>query len=272
MLNRLWEENKRFLLIAGSGLAVFLILNSIIGGYISMVDGVVKKSSLLAKECRDLLSQVKPLSAEKKRLEELTAHETQLRKELELPPEKELEKFDKTSPLLQFNGAIDRAWGVAKEKANQVGLVVPEKLGPNDFGADKQADQHDYASHYTFLSVARRALVSLIDAGMTEIARPQLEDEEALEVIKDDSSVQCLLRTVRFKVAGPYDSYLKLLKSLQAPESFLQVGVSLSTPKGTTDDRTVRGDLRFTALSLLEGEKVPEKTGVKRPSAPRRAR
>jgi len=257
MIARLWQENRRFILISAAGLVVFLIADRLIESYlIERIDRLTRKSSELAQNCRKLLREIKPLAVERRRLEELTAHETQLRSELELPRESELEKLDKASPLVQFNGAVDRAWGQATEKANQAGVAVPEKLGPRDFKIEKADDESLYARHYAYLGVARRALHALIEAGMTELGRPRIGEDEALEVIKDDESVLCLLRSVRMTVAGPYESYVKCLKALQAPGSFLQVTIEKLAQK-PGDDRTVKGELMFTALSLVEGEPPP---------------
>lgn len=269
MIGRIWQENRRFLLVVGAGLAGFLIINSILGSYIARVESLTRKSSELAQNCRKLVRELKPLATERTRLKELMAHEVQLRSELELPPEKELEKLDKASLLVQFNGAVDRTWGQATEKANQAGIAVPEKLGPRDFGIESDDDANLYARHYAYLGVARRGLHALIDAGMVEIGRPRIEEEEPFEVIKDDTGVECLLRSVRFSVSGPFESFVKTLKLLQQPGAFLQVTVEKMAAK-PGDERLVKGDLRFTALSLVEGAPAAAEKPTNKPRLPSR--
>ncbi len=274
MLSRLWAENKRFILIAGSGLAVFLILNGILGGYLARVDGVLRKASLLEKDSRALLKDLKRYWDEKSRLSDYEKHEAQLRGELELPPEKEIDNLDKAAPLVQFNQAIDRAWGLAREKANQAAVAIPEKLGPQDFGVEKGDSDRDYERHYAYLGVIRRALHALIDAGMAEISRPELIQEDLLRVIPDDDGVSCMLRAVRFRVAGSYDSFIKVLKALQAPQSFIQVNIGSLAAKGAGDDRTVKGDLEFTTFRLVEGAEAAKdaRPAPKSQNRPKRAK
>jgi hypothetical protein len=115
MLQRIWTQNKNFILVAGAGLAVFLILNSFVGAYVVRVEGpkgLLAEASKIEKDVRSLHKELnRTYWEEKARLESYEKHEGTLRSELELPREKEVEKLDGAAPLVQFNQAIDRAWG-----------------------------------------------------------------------------------------------------------------------------------------------------------------
>jgi len=266
MLTKLWELNKRFLLITGSGLAVFLILNGFVGGCLDSVEGpkgLLTKSGELEREVRALHKYLYRYHEEKARLADYERHETALRGELELPAEPELARFDEGSALNQFNQAIDKTWGEAQDKANRANVPLPDKLGPQDFLIERKHGKKEYEGHYAYLGVVRRALVALIDAGMVEISRPDLIEEEMLPVVADDDSVSCLFRGVRFKVTGPYESFLRVLKALQAPQAFLQVNVRSLAAKSPGEERLLKGELEFTALRLVERSAAEADTAPK---------
>lgn len=257
MLTKLWEQNKRFLLLVGSGLVVFLILNGAVNGCLDQVDGpkgLYARVGQLEKEVRALHKELNPRYGEARaRLEDYRRHEEALRADIELPPEPELTRFDAASPLIQFNQAVDRTWGEALEKANRASIPLPEKLGPEDFWIEQRDDRPEYEGHYAYLGIVRRALGALIDAGVAEIGKPLLEDEDWLPIIEGNEQVACVLRSVRFKVLGSYDSVLRVLKSLQEPGKFLQVSVrSLARQTGSGDERLLRGELEFVAIRLVD--------------------
>jgi hypothetical protein len=280
MLAKLWEQNKRFILITGGGLAAFLFLTSILGGFVSNIDGPKGLLAKTAKQDKDVRALKKELTGfwdEKGRLEAYEKHEAALRADLELPPERELASFDDAAPLNQFNKAIDRVWGAALEKANRAGVGIPEKLGPQDFGVSRDDRRPDYERHYAYLGVIRRALGALVDAGMAEIGRPEIIEEELLPVLPDDESVSCLYRGVSLKVSGSYESFVRLLKSLQAPKDFLQVRIA-SLEEKSSDSTALKGELEFVSFRLVEGSEVAaaeaekEKAKQKTREKPRAAR
>lgn len=268
MFTKLWELNKRFLLITGSGLAVFLILNGFVGGCLDSVEGpkgLRTRSGELEKQVRALHKDLYRYHEEKARLADYERHEAALRAELELPAEPELARFDEGSALNQFNQAIDKTWGEAQDKANRANVPLPEKLGPQDFLIERKDGKKEYEEHYAYLGVVRRALSALIDAGMVEISRPDLIEEEMLPVLANDDSVHCLFRGVRFRVTGPYESFLRVLKALQAPQAFLQVNVRSLAAKSPGEERLLKGELEFAALRLVESSGVEAEPGQKLP-------
>jgi hypothetical protein len=255
VISRIWEQNKKFILVTGGSLAIFLFINSFLGGYIESADGpkgLLAKSSQLEREVRTLHKDLQNRYwEEKSRLESYEKHETELRSKVELSPEPELSKLDTAAPSGQFNRAVDRIWGQALEKANRATVAIPEKPGPEDFGIEKEDGKAEYERHYDYLGVMRRALSVLVDSGMSEIGRPEIVEEEVFQVVPGDESVHCVLRSVRFKVAGPYESFVKTVKGVQAPKEFLQARVEMEQKPG--DDRTVRGHIEFASVRLVEG-------------------
>lgn len=275
MFLKIWEQNKRFILIAGSGLVVFLFFQSCVSSYERKVDGpkgLWAQSGKLERDVRALLKEVSPrYHPEKARLEDYEKLEGSLRSDVELPPEKVPDKPD----VVQFNLAIDRTWGQAQEKANRLGVILPEKLGPQEFGVEKQSSKREYERFYSYLAIARRALNALLDSGMAEIGKPKLVQEETLPVLKDSENTLCLFRGVSFTVAGPYESFLRLLKSVQGPQNLLQVRIVSMTSKAGGEERTVKGELEFVGFRLAERSEVAEeepKAGAKPPPSRKRSR
>jgi hypothetical protein len=262
MILKIWEQNKKFILIVGSGLVVFLFFNSCVSSYVGRVygpKGLLAQSGKLERDVRTLFKEVSPrYYPEKARLEEYQKHEATLRADLELPPEKELDKLDEVAPLVQFNQAIDRTWALAQEKANRAAIPLPEKLGPQDFGVERTSTKREYERFYAYLGIIRRALHALIDSGVVEIGKPRLIQEETLPVLKDNENSLCLYRGVSFQVAGPYESFLRLLKSLQSPQNFLQVRIVGMGAKGGGDERLVKGELEFVGVRVAERSEVAE--------------
>ena len=68
----------------------------------------------------------------------------------------------------------------------------------------------------------------------------------------------CLYRGVSFAVSGPYESFLRVLKSLQSPQNFLEVRIVNMASKGGGDDRLVKGELEFVGFRLAERAEVTE--------------
>ena len=189
MLARIWTQNKKFILVVGSSLALFLILNSCIGGYMHRADGpkgLGAKSAMLQRDIRRLQKELAGYSEVKSLLQAYEREENTLRADLELPQEKEMDAFDEATPIRQFDQAVYRVWNDARQKANQANVPLPEKLDVRDFGVERQDGRTEYRRHYAYLGILRRALNLLINSGMTEIGRPELLEPDSLPVLAGD--------------------------------------------------------------------------------------
>jgi hypothetical protein len=279
MFQRIWAQHKKFILQAGSGLALFLILDSCVGSSIRRVDGpdgLRAQALRTERSVRAIHKELARYKETKSSLESFRVERAEVRAALELPPERELERLDTSAPLLQFNQAIDRVWAQALEKANRLGISLPEKLAAQDFGAQGQGDKEEYQRHYAYLGLVRRALGTLVDAGMSEIGRPELVEEDTLPIHAGEEWPACVFRAVRFKVAGNFESFLGTLQSVQEPKAFLQVRVRSLQSKSATEDRGLKGELEFVAIAFSEAppaereqpgvgpKKVDRKRGSKR--------
>ena len=157
---------------------------------------------------------------------------------------------------MQFNQAIDRVWGESLEKANRRGVAIPEKLGPEDFGIRTGDGQAEYARYYDELAIVGAALGALIEAGLTEIRRPAVLEEEDLEISGSDSFL-CRFRGCSFDVAGPYDSFVRTFTNLQEAGNFLQVRMIELRPR-REDASVLQGTLEFVGIRLVDGSTLED--------------
>jgi hypothetical protein len=264
MLQRIWEQNKNFLLVAGSGFALFLILNSCVGSYVRRPEapgGLYAQASKLEKDIRRLEKEVSSHAEVKALLAAYEEEEAALRAEIEPAPEKEVATFDEVNAFRQFDQAIDRVWAEALELANRANVALPEKPGIQDFGVRREDRKSEYEDHYAYLGILRRAVGALIDSGMVEIGRPELLDPDYLPVAEIDGATLCLFRAVRFQVSGPYESFVRVFQTVQSPKDFIQVRLGTLAPKAKDQDQVLKGQLDFVGIWLVPRESV-EKDGT----------
>jgi hypothetical protein len=249
MLARLWAENKKFLLITGTGLTMFLLLNSWADAYIGRAEGWLDEATHIEREIRELKRELnRGYWREKSRSRSYGDHETRLLRAIENSPEPELGRFDRASPRLQFNQAIDRVWASALEQANRSGLRIPEKLAPEDFGLDRSDGRREYERYYDYLGVVRRALEGIVAAGIAEIGRPELIPEED-SLVAENERFACRFRAARFELLGSSRSFVELLDQFQRDGEFLQV--RLVDLRGSQLEGQLRGTVEFAGMRLI---------------------
>lgn len=259
MFERLWAENRRFVLVAGTGFAVFLILNSCVsscGSRLVGPQGLYARAERLEKDIRRLHKSLGQYSVVQTYLEGYEREETSLREALEIAPEPEIRNFDAAAPALQFERAVDRIWGQALSKANRANVAIPDKPSLSDFRIGRGDGPAEYDEHYRKLALLRRALDALIDSEASQISRPAVLDPEEFAIAPGDGSVTCVFYGVEFRAEGSLASFFKLLSALQAPPEFLQVRlVSLAPKRGESGD-PLEGTIQFWSFRFLEGKET----------------
>ena len=255
-VKNLWEQHKRFLMVAGAGLAVFLVLNSLVSSYVASADHLLEEASRLAGEAGQLKQDLKGQYWEiKGRLAAYEQYEERLRKDLSMPPEQALQKLDKRALLVQFNEATESVWRVALEFANQRGVELPERLSAEeDFGYEITDGPEEFKRYYDYLAITRQSLVALLKAGMREIRRPELIPEDLQPIRNNGGEAFMMLRAVRFGCVGAYGAYVRLLKSVQKPGDFLQVQILSLSPVKNSDDGLLKGELRIKAVVYVDAK------------------
>ncbi len=250
---RIWEQNKRFLIITGAGLSVFLMLNSLVSSYVARADKLLQGASQFGEQARRLKQELKGQYWEiKGRLTDYERYEEQLQKDLSLPPESALRKLDKRALLVQFNEATEAVWEDALAIANARSVELPERLSAeDDFGYETTDGPAELARYYDYLAVTRHGLMALLESGMREIFRPELIPEEMQPIPDNAGEASMMLRVVRFGCVGPYDAYSRLLGSVQEAGRFLQVQVLSLVPVKGSNEGLLKAELLFAGLRLI---------------------
>ncbi len=253
-IKRIWEENKRFFLVAGAGLAVFLGLNAWISSYLAGADATLRKASELAEQSRKLKQELKGGYWEVRgRIDDYAELEKRLLGDLAVAPLSEASRLDQNALLVEFNESIEKVWEDALKIANRQGVELPERLSPDDFGYEPSDDLTAFQRYYKYLAIIRRAMNAILEADVRELGQPELIAED-VHAIENNPERGLLLRVVRFSTLASYDTYVRLLKSVQTPGDFLQVQIlSLAVPKGG-DGSLLRADMIFGTCELTTVE------------------
>ncbi|MBI4585241.1 MAG: hypothetical protein HY717_14605 [Planctomycetes bacterium] len=260
---KIWEENKRFLLIAGGGLAAFLLLNAIlVTGYKNQAlgkDGTIERNRLLEVKVQRLYKEVRDRFHEEKNMLESYAHfERDYLQRFSIPPQKNLPDFRKgTSAQIYFNDQIEKIWGEVSRKAREINCLMPEKITTQDLGVLPDDTAEDTQRHFIYLEILRRALNAMVDSGMKKIDKPKLHEEEPLPV-KGNPAAQIVYQRLTVQVQGTYDSFLQLLRKCQEPNQpnktgqFLQVILLDLAPVSAGAASLLKGNLEFANFAIEE--------------------
>src|SRR5262245_47921916 len=129
-VQRIWQENKRFLLMVGGALALFLLLRSCaVDGLLRSADAERQRNQKLEKEINGTRSRViVRYPEERKSLADLAQIETNLAGRCLTPPPANVPDTKRSAAQIQFSEMIESIWAKLKTKANQKGVRIPEKI------------------------------------------------------------------------------------------------------------------------------------------------
>jgi hypothetical protein len=276
-LRDIWQEDKRFLLTVGGGLAAFLILKSCAVDSLLLRAGEQRvKNHKLEGEVVKLRDEVfQRAGQERKSLEDLVQIEKDLRSRFLTAPPQNVPDSKRGAPQIQFSERIDKIWTDLRVEANKRNVKIPEKITTNDLGVSAGDTPADLEREAAYLEILGRALRVCLDKGMVQLERPVILQEEPLPLQKNDD-VSVVYRRVGLTVHGPYQSYCGVFREFQSPGSLIQVRLLNLDPKGAGSTSALRGQLEFVGIDLLkagEGEEPgkpapkeakPKKRKVKR--------
>ncbi len=269
-LQRIWEENKKFLLMVGGSLALFLLLRSCaVDGLLRSADAERQRNQKLEKEINGTRSRViVRYPEEKKSLADLAQIESNLAGRCLSAPPSNVPDTKRSAAQIQFSEMIDAVWSKLKTKANQKGVRIPEKISTNDLGVAAGDTEADHERNAMYLEIVDRALATCVDQGMVQIEKPTIFGEEAAP-IRDNEDVSMLYRRVGVTAYGPYEAYKRVFREFQKAPGFVQVRLMSLDSKSTAIPGALRGQLQFVGLRLLkEGEDASP--GEKKKPASRR--
>lgn len=255
MFKVFWEENKKFLLLAGGGLLVFLIADHYIVDFADGVESTHKKIQMRYDDVVDKhLGLKNGWYEESRKVEAYKEHEVELKKKLCLPDPVSLEG-ESSQLQIKFDKAIADTWEGVRQEANRAGISLPPELTARDFNVEQDSGIARYQEHYADLAIVERALQVLVKAGVSEIQTPEPYESELRRVKDNDESIQCLYRAVAIGVTTSFESLQKVLAQVQEAEPYLQVRLKSLRPKGSAnqEDRSLVGEIEFVGFRLEEG-------------------
>ena len=264
---KIWEENKRFLLIAGGGLAVYLLLNALlVTGYKNQAlgrDGTRERNRILDGKVQRLQKEVRDrFNEEKSNFESFASFEGDYLQRFSIAPPKELPDFRKgMSAQVYFNDLVERIWGEVNRKAREINCVIPEKISTQELGVLADDAAEDTSRHFIYLEILRRSLNALVNSGMRKIDKPKLHPEEPLS-IRGNPDHEMVYQRITVQAQGTYDNFLQLLKNCQEPNKadkpgqFLQVIVLDLSPAGSSGASVLKGNLEFANFAVEEIREV----------------
>ncbi len=259
IIQRIWQENKRFILQVGGALAVFLILQSCVNTLVgTSADSLKKKNVDAEKEVQKIRSRVvQALPEERKNLEEYADIEKELAR-FQTPLPADVPDPKRGAPHIQFSDRIDKVWSDIRTRANQRNVKIPEKINSTDLGiaasvgAAPDAPSIERAAAY--LEILARAMKTCVESGLTQIDKPTVNDEELGPILENSEEVGAVYRRVGLTVQGPYDAFKKVLREFQNPPFMQARLISLDT-RGAAG--SLRGQMEFVGFFVEKpGETV----------------
>ena len=273
MLKGFWLENKRFLLLVGGGMLVFLIAYNSIVTYIGDAEKIRRTAF---EKRRSVVKKHKKLKngwvEEKLKVKACQEHELVLKKKL-CVGDAEVDEGESNQLQIRFDKKISDTWEGIRQEANRAGIRLPTELTARDFNVDQDDGVAEYQEHYSDLSIVERALQVLVKAGVSEIMTPEPYESDRLPV-KDNDSFQCLYRAVSIGVTTSFESLQKIFEQVQTGQPFLQVRLRSLRAKGSTneEDRFLEGEIEFIGFRIEEGAVAVDDSRAGRPGRSRRGR
>ena len=268
LLQRIWQENKKFLLRTGGGFAGFLVLW---GWFLPLLVGSSAKLQEANRNTEKTVNRLRSdvvsrAGEEKKNLEDLAAIEEDLKGRFLTGKPADIPDPKRGDPQIQFNDRIGRLWTDVKARADQKNVRIPEKITSTDLRVGDSPADHERSSSY--LEILGRALRSCVDGGMVVIERPVLAEEETSPVTGNDDLL-VVYRRVGLTVTGPYEAFENVLREFQKPGSPVQVRLLSLDGKGA-GGAGLRGQMDFVGV-IFEKQGEPEtKADSKEEKAPPR--
>jgi hypothetical protein len=255
LFQRIWQENRRFILQVGGGLAAFLILKSCI------VDGLIGESArsigianvgMESAIQQDRARVIAQYPDEMKGLEELAGIEKDLSTRYLTARAANVPDPKLAAPQIQFNTRVGQIWGEISAKARERNVRIPEKITTNELGVSSGDSPIDLERSASYLEILGRALKACVELGMVAVDKPTIIlPEEPVEVVGSESTLM-VYRKVGLVASGPYDAFKRVLREFQNP-GFVQVRIINLDAKGAMGPNALKGQLEFVGI-FVEGE------------------
>ena len=262
VFQKLWEENKRFLLVTGAGLLVFLFLYSLL---VSGTRGVAESTNQAIFE--RLEPDVKRLHrllkddyhAEKNRLDSFDALETELLERFAFREPRGSKKTSKGSWELYFQDKLDEIWKSVNRIRSEKSLDVelPPKVSTRDLEVFSDDGPLEIRRHHLDIELLRRALHLLVESGVRRIEQLKPLQEEVLG-IRINEDYRIVYHRLSIRARGSFESFARILRRVGKTYPAEDGGGIMQTllldlsSKGVRGADDLRGQLEFAAFYLEE--------------------
>lgn len=255
MWQRLWQENRSFIQIAGGGLAAFLVLH----WFAFRIQG--RADTILEQEVPGLEKKIRTLQRQ------LDVNDDRERKDRALLVEKEsrvLEALQVAGPdpsgpkvrsLIDFQDAWNRVYSQAVGMARKHGTDLPEKK-KIVFPEPSPGDVEGFRQNEIMLGVVDQILKATTEIGFRQILALAPWEVETSPMTGAAEGEGLVAYPVRLTVVGTFDNFVDLLDRFQGKGRFLQVIIDSLKPAPGMEG-LLRGDLTVAGLRL---GKVEQKT------------
>lgn len=257
-LQRVWIENKRFLLLVCSALAAFLLLERIVHAWIGSPDAIHERIQRDKGRVQKLAASLRASSQAERDADALRALEAATLQKLALPPPGDVPEPGRFTTA--FLARRDRIYSQVQAEARKrnIGLPPRSKIA---FAVSAGDPPERLARRWIHLGVVERVLKEAVRIGFRRVS-----DIEPLETtfraIPSGGGRGILFFPVRVGLVGDFDAFVKLFDAAQTPGAFLQLRVE---SLGPAESGGLAGRILAAGLELAE---APPSRAPRKPVGP----
>jgi len=271
-LDKIWEENKKFLLGTGGVVVVFLFLLSTIANYRAEALVYVNRYYKNRTEMEQLYERVRDHYHESgHRLSDFESLERGLLKDYGPPvSDSDFKAINDFGIELYFEKQLGDIWRELDVKKTKRSINCEyKKITSSALGVSSDDTNEDVLRNQKYVEVLQRGLHMLLESGMTKIHAPRVSPEDA-NGIRDNPGHEAVFQRISIEAEGPFRSFARVFEAAQALEAEKKGGVQVlllqlgpgKRAKNTT--RTLRGRFEFRAFSIEEARADRERSKKRR--------
>ena len=260
-LGNYWQENKRFLITVGIGVAVFsgawMALDSYLGADLRAQFG---RKSRLENELRSALFSNADLEQAQAENAALLATCDALRKSLEFVPRPDFRMEKGVPATSRYFTVVERTRDDLKKRAGRAGLTIPVDVGMPPVAPTKEAE---LARYLEALDAIEQAIGLAIQAGCTRIETIRVKlDTRLLSGKAFDDAEKTLIELNLVGASMPMTRLLTLLQDPRAGRVLAVERVEIE-PARTKNSDDVKMELALLVAhlnrvgSVRQGEEAP---------------
>lgn len=264
--NLFWEAHRKFLLTVAGGLAVFLIAYLFATSYRNgAVDAVTRDSRVADRIAADLDDLDRNYDREMRNREVLGKRLESWLGKVALAGENSAVQLPANldHASTDFRDQQDRIWARFTDQADKINLAYPPAAKSISFDLSSRLTAQEWEDRYRLLEVVGRVLDACVELRMQRV--DSIEPQKAtVEPVAANDERALVRYPVKFKLQGPYASFVELLRRFQRDHSYLTVELTIIGDPELAAGR-VRGELLVSGINLAE-PRTTTRTGPQAPA------